>query len=93
MGRVIQGDQISQTDQDRHKMENFFINCNPGKSWQIATSISHKSCHVTCIQFFLSKMIYFHPSVQTYPGIRTQGQAKLCSSDSVRQSSHGFKYP
>lgn len=30
--------------------------------------------------------------MQTYPRIRTRGRAKLCSSDSVRQQSHGFKF-
>lgn len=70
----------------------FLMNCNPGKSWQIAIRVSHKSWNVTCIQLFLSKPIYFHPTMQTYPGIRTRGQAKLCSSDSVRQKSRGFKF-
>lgn len=63
----------------RTSLSHFLRNCNPGKDWQIATRVSYKTWNVTCIQFFFPKVVYFHPTMQSYPGILTWGQAKLCS--------------
>lgn len=63
----------------RTSLSHFLRNCNPGKGWQIATRVSYKTWNVTCIQFFLPKVVDFHPTMQSYPGIITWGQAKLCS--------------